>query len=309
MKLVSIVAPTFNEVDNIRDFVSQVKAVFEKLPHYQYEMVIIDNASTDGTQALLREMAGRDQRLKLIFNARNFGWIRSPYHGLLQAAGDAVILMASDLQDPPELIPQLLAKWEQGAKAVVAVKEQSEESPVFFFIRRCYYRLARRLAENELIENFTGFGLYDRAIVAYCQKIDDPYPYFRGLISEIGLPTDRISFRQPLRRRGLTKSNFYRLYDAAMLGITSHSKIPLRLATMMGFALSFFSLLVGLAYLVYKLMFWDFFTTGMAPVVIGLFFFASVQLFFIGILGEYIGAIHTYVRKRPLVVEKERVNF
>jgi glycosyltransferase involved in cell wall biosynthesis len=243
-----------------------VTAVFDKLPQYRLQMIVIDNSSTDGTQDLLRRLAAEEPRLKVIMNTRNFGHIRSPYHALMQATGEAALAMASDLQDPPEMIPQFLDKWEQGSKAVVGVKEKSEESPVFFFIRRNYYRLVHRLAEFEIIRDFTGFGLYDRAIIEYCRKLPDPYPYFRGLISEIGLPTAKIPFVQPTRKRGITKNNFYTLYDMAMLGITNHSKVPLRLATMMGFAMSLLSLLMAVAYLIYKLVNWYEFPIGQAPV-------------------------------------------
>ncbi len=307
--LLSVVTGTFNEAGNIEEFVRRVEAVFSGLEKYRYEILVIDNASIDDTPEILRRLAVENPRVKVILNARNFGHIRSPYHALLQAKGNAALCLASDLQDPPELIPQFIEKWEQGSKAVVGIKESSEESPLFFFIRRCYYGLVQRLSESKMIQNFTGFGLYDRAVIEYCQRIQDPYPYFRGLIAEIGLPVACIPYRQPLRKRGLTKNNFYMLYDLAMLGIVKHSKVPLRLATMSGFALSLFSLLTGLLYLVYKLLFWDRFSAGMAPVVIGLFLFCSVQLFFIGILGEYIGVILTHVRKLPLVVEKERINF
>ena len=308
-KSLSIVTWCYNEAENVEEFVARVWAAVAELSNYRIEIILIDNGSTDGTEAILRRLAAADTRVKVILNARNFGHIRSPHYALLQARGDAVIGMASDLQDPPEMLPQFVRKWEEGWKAVVAVKEQSEESAIFFFIRRSYYRLVQRLAEFDLIENTTGFGLYDQAIIDYCRQLSDPYPYFRGLISEIGFPIASIPFRQPTRKRGLTKNNFYTLYDMAKLGITNHSKVPLRLATMMGFAMSFVSLLLGLGYFVYKLLFWERFTVGLAPVVIGLFLFASVQLFFIGILGEYIGAIHTQVLKRPLVVEKERLNF
>jgi polyisoprenyl-phosphate glycosyltransferase len=309
VKKISIVSGCFNEAENITEFVSRVNAVMRALPQYDYEVIIIDNASTDGTPDILRRLAADDPRLKVILNARNFGHIRSPYYALMQASGDAALALASDLQDPPEMIPKFVAKWEDGFKAVVGVKSQSEETPLFFFVRKLYYRLIHRLADFDIIENFTGFGLYDRQILDYCRTLRDPYPYFRGIIADIGLPTARVSFVQPTRKRGLTKTNFYILYDMAMLGITNHSKVPLRIAAMAGFALSLLSLLLGLAYLVYKLLFWEQFTVGVAPVVIGLFFFASVQLFFIGILGEYIGAIHTQVLDRPLVVERERINF
>jgi len=307
--LLSIVTGTFNEAENIGEFVDRVQSAFVNIPAYRYEVIVIDNSSTDGTQEVLRKMAAGNPRLKVILNARNFGHIRSPYHALLQATGVATLFLASDLQDPPEMIPQFIEKWEGGAKVVAAVKESSDESAIFFLVRRCYYMLIERLTDDKVIQNFTGFGLYDRAIIDYCRQIDDPYPYFRGLIAEIGLPVARIPYRQPLRKRGSTKNNFYTLYDLAILGITKHSKVPLRLAAMSGFALSLLSLLAGLCYLVYKLLFWDRFSAGIAPVVIGLFLFCSVQLFFIGILGEYIGLILTHVRKLPLVVEKERINF
>lgn len=309
MKKLSIVSGCFNEAGNVEELVARVAKVMSPLPQYDYDQIIIDNASTDGTQEILRKLAAENPRLKVILNARNFGHIRSPYYGLMQGKGDAVIYVASDLQEPPELIPDFLKKWEEGAKAVVAIKDSSDESPLFFAVRRLYYLLVEGLAEFKTVKNFTGFGLYDRAIMDYCRTVADPYPYFRGLISEIGLPIAQISYHQPARKRGITKNNFFTLYDLAMLGITNHSKVPLRLAAMLGFATALLSLLVAIGYLVYKLLFWKNFPLGTAPLVIGLFFFASVQLFFIGILGEYIGAIHTQVLKRPLVVEKERINF
>ena len=309
MKKISIVSGCFNEAGNVEELVARVAKVMEALPDYDYEQIIIDNASTDGTQEILRRLASAHPRLKVILNARNFGHIRSPYHGLMQASGDAAVALASDLQNPPELIPEMIKKWEAGAKAVVAIKDSSDESPVFFAIRRFYYLLVEGLAEIKTVKNFTGFGLYDRAIIDYCRTVADPYPYFRGQISEIGLPIVEISYHQVARKRGITKNNFFTLYDLAMLGITNHSKVPLRLAAMLGFGMAIMSLLVALVYLIYKLVFWYSLPVGTAPLVIGLFFFASVQLFFIGILGEYIGAIHTQVLKRPLVVEKERINF
>jgi glycosyltransferase involved in cell wall biosynthesis len=306
---ISVISGCYNEEGNIEEFCDRVCGAFDSIKENNYELILIDNASTDGTQEKIRKIAAMNPRIKAIFNSRNFGHIRSPYHALMQATGNAVICMASDLQDPPEMIPKLIEEWRKGVKTVVCVKESSEESPVFFLIRRTYYALVHRLSDTKLIQNFTGFGLYDRAIVDYCRKVDDPYPYFRGQISEIGLPIKEIPYRQPLRKRGITKNNFFTLYDLAMLGITSHSKVPLRLATMLGFSMAILSLLVAFVYLIYKLVFWYTLPVGTAPLVIGLFFFASVQLFFIGILGEYIGAIHTQVLKRPLVVEKERINF
>ena len=309
MKLISVTTGTYNEEENIEEWVRRVQTAIDSVPDYNFEIIIIDNASEDGTQDKIRQLAAADPRVKAIFNARNFGHIRSGYHALMQASGDAVIGMASDLQDPPEMIPQFIKEWEKGVKAVVCVKESSEESWLFFLVRRFYYSLVRGLSETKTIQNFTGFGLFDRVIMDYCRKVADPYPYFRGQISEIGLPIKEIRYRQPLRKRGITKNNFFTLYDLAMLGITNHSKVPLRLAAMLGFATALLSLFVAFGYLVYKLCFWNNFPLGTAPLVIGLFFFASVQLLFIGILGEYIGAIHTQVLNRPLVVEKERINF
>ena len=309
MKKISIIAGCLNEEENLGDFISRVHTVFHALPQYDYEIIIIDNASTDSSPDILRRLAAHDRRLKVIFNARNFGHVRSPYYALLQATGDAALTCASDLQDPPELIPQFLARWEEGFKAVVGVKSESHEAAIFFVIRKAYYRIIHRLAEFDIIEQFTGFGLYDRQIIEYCRQLNDPYPYFRGIIADIGLPTAKIPFVQPVRKRGLTKNNFYTLYDIAMLGITNHSKVPLRIAAMAGFGMSLLSLVIGLGYLLYKLFFWDRFTVGVAPIVIGLFLFASIQLFFIGVVGEYIGSIHTQILKRPLVVERERLNF
>ena len=308
-KLLSVVSACYNEEENVRECYEQVKKVMQEIGRYRYEHIFIDNCSKDGTVAILRDIAAKDKNVKVIINARNFGHIRSPYHGMLSARGDAVISVVSDLQDPPELIKEFLKKWEEGFLIVMAVKADSEESPLFFAIRKAYYELVSRLAEVELVKNTTGFGLYDRRLVDIVREINDPYPYFRGLVSDIGFPIARIPYHQPVRRRGITSNNFYSLYDMAMLGITNHSKVPLRLATMLGFAVSFLSLLVAVGYLLWKLLYWDSFQLGLAPLEVGLFFFGSVQLFFIGIVGEYIGSIHTQVHKRPVVVERERINF
>ncbi len=309
IKSISIVTPCYNEAENVQELHERVLKVMSSLYEFSYEHIFIDNASTDLTVEILKEIAAHDNRVKIIVNARNFGHIRSPYHALLQAKGDAVISIVADLQDPPEMIADFIQKWENGYKIVIGVKEKSEESPFFFAVRKFYYNLIGKLSEISLIKNFTGFGLYDQKVIEVLRQIDDPYPYFRGLICDIGFERAEIQYIQPVRRRGFTKNNFYTLYDMAMLGITNHSKVPLRLATMTGFAVAFFSLLLAFGYFLYKLIFWNSFTLGIAPLVIGLFFFGSVQLFFIGIIGEYIGSIHTQVLKRPLVVEKERVNF
>jgi glycosyltransferase involved in cell wall biosynthesis len=309
MPLISIVTPCYNEEDNVAELHRRIAAQFAGMPDLDYEHVFIDNASTDGTVAEIRRLASADSHVKAIVNSRNFGHIRSPMHALLQVRGDAVITMAADLQDPPELIPAFVAKWREGFRIVAGVKPRSAESAFMAAVRRSYYRTVGRIADVQLIANFTGFGLYDRSVVEIARRYDDPYPYFRGMVADIGFPHVEIPYDKPRRSRGITKNNFYTLYDLAMLGITSYSKVPLRLATMAGFGLSLVSLLIALVYLILKLAFWDRFGLGLAPVLIGMFFLASVQLFFIGILGEYIGNIHTQVLKRPLVVERERINF
>jgi len=308
-KLISIVTPCYHEEENVEECFKQVQLIFENLPQYDYEHIFIDNGSKDKTVVLLKGIALVNSQVKIIVNTRNFGWIKSPYYGICQSSGDATILFVCDLQDPPYMIKEFIEKWEEGHKVVIGVKSQSEESPLMFRIRRWYYNLINRLSETEMIKNYTGFGLYDKRVIDILRQIDDPYPYFRGLISDIGFDMFRITYAQPVRRRGVTASNFYRLYDVAMLGITNHSKVPLRLATMVGLAVSIFSFLIAVLYFIYKLVFWSSFSLGIAPLVIGIFFFGAVQLFFIGIVGEYIGSIHTQVLKRPLVIEKERINF
>jgi len=308
-KLISIVTPCYNEKDNVEDLHAQIVQVMAELPVYDFEHIYIDNASTDGTVSILRKLAAADRRVKVILNTRNFGHIRSPYHAVLHAHGNAVIGMASDLQDPPILIKEFIKKWEEGFKVVMGVKARSRETWLFFILRRLYYRVLGRLSDVRLVENFTGFGLYDQQVVEILRKIDDPYPYFRGLIADIGFEPAKIEFVQPARKRGITKNNLYTLYDMAMLGFTNNTKIPLRLATTVGFLMAAISFSVGLFYLVYKLIYWQSFSAGLAPLVVGLFFFGGIQLLFLGIVGEYIGAIYTQVLHRPLVIEKERINF
>ena len=276
---------------------------------YNYEHICIDNSSTDTTVQKIKNIAINDKCLKLIINSRNFGHIRSPFYGILQSNGDACILIASDFQDPPEMIEKFIEKWELGFKIVLAVKPESEESAFMFSIRKLYYRVLAKLSEVPLIQNATGAGMFDREVIEILRKIDDPYPYFRGLLCEIGFPISTIPFKQPKRMKGVTKNNFYTLYDIAMLGITNHSKIPLRLMAMGGFLLAFLSLIIALIFLMAKIVYWDSFQLGTAPVIIGVFFFGAIQAFFIGVLGEYIGSIHTKVRNMPLVIEKERINF
>jgi polyisoprenyl-phosphate glycosyltransferase len=309
LPLISIMTPCYNEEQNVRACHERIRDLFAGLPQYRYEHLFIDNASKDRTVEILKEIAAKDPHVKIIVNTRNFGHVRSPYYGLLQARGDAVIGFVADLQDPVELIPTLLEKWRQGYKIVLGIKKGSDEAKRMWLVRKFYYWLISGLSEIKLVKNFTGFGLYDQRVIEVLRQINDPYPYFRGLICDIGFERAEVEYHQPVRKKGFSKNNFYSLYDLAMLGLTNHSKVPLRLATMAGFMGGVLSLLVGLGYLVYKLIFWDQFSVGIAPLVIGLFIFASVQLFFLGIVGEYVGAIHTQVMRRPLVVEKERINF
>jgi glycosyltransferase involved in cell wall biosynthesis len=310
MKTISVVTPCFNEEGNVREVYERVRDLMLTLGKYRYEHIFIDNASRDKTFSVLSEIAKADSNIKVIRNARNFGHVRSPMHALLQAQGDAVIVLMSDLQDPPEVLAQLLEQWESGVPIVIAVKHQSREAAPMFLIRKLFYRLVNRLSDDiETYENFTGFGLYDRQVIDLVRQFGDPYPYFRGMIAEIGLPHTEVEYEQQRRKSGKSKNNFYTLYDLAMLGITKLSKVPLRLVTFAGFAGSLLSTLGGLTYFAYKLLFWKAFTLGIAPIAIGMFFLGSLQLLFMGIIGEYIGNIHTQVHNRPLVVERERLNF
>jgi glycosyltransferase involved in cell wall biosynthesis len=310
MRFISIVSGTYNEEENVRELHERVCRLFaEQLPEYAFELIVIDNASQDGTVKVLKQIAAEDKRVKVIVNNRNFGHIRSPYHAVLQATGEAIIVMASDLEDPPEMLTQFVRKWEEGWKIVLAQKTSSEEFLGFFLVRRFYYYLVNRLSDVPLVKNVTGFGLYDRRVIEDIRKIGDPYPYFRGLICDLGYEQFLIPFRKPVRKRGFSKNNFYSLYDMAILGITNHSKVPLRLAVFAGIGVSIMSFLVAFAYLIYKLLYWNEFSVGTAPVVIGIFFLGAIQLFSIGMLGEYVGSIYTQVLKRPPVIEKERINF
>jgi len=308
-KIISIVTPCFNEEENVMEVYQQVKDIFAQIAVYRYEHIFIDNSSTDKTVQILREIAKNDFNVKVIINSRNFGAARSPYHALLQSRGDATIVVMADLQDPPPIIKNLVKKWEEGYKLVLAVKEKSEESSIMFAIRRLYYNTYNKLSNIQIVSNYCGFGLYDKAIIDILRKLDDPYPDLRSLLGEIGFERAILTYVQPKRKRGKTKNNFYNLYDQAMLGITRDSIIPLRLASFIGFSVAAINLLVAMGYFIYKLLYWQNFQLGIAPLVIGIFFFGGVQLFFLGVIGEYIGAIFTQVKKRPLVIEKERINF
>ena len=308
-RTISVITPCYNEEGNVRELYERVRAAIAAAGEYRYEHIFIDNASRDNTLEELKKLAASDTNVKIIRNTRNFGHVRSPIHALYQTTGDAVIGIVADLQDPPEMIVDLVRKWEEGYPIVIGVKAASDESGLMFWIRKQYYKFVNRMSGVETFENYTGFGLYDRKVVDVIKSFDDPYPYFRGMIAEAGFRHFDIPYHQPARKRGVTKNNFYTLYDIAMLAITNLSKVPLRLVTLSGFAGAVVCILVSLAYLVYKLVYWNRFSVGIAPLVIGVFFFMSLQMLFMGIVGEYIGTIHTLVQKRPLVVEQERINF
>jgi polyisoprenyl-phosphate glycosyltransferase len=308
-KLITIVTPCYNEVLNVREVHRRLMEVAQGLPQYCFVHLFIDNASSDGTVDVLREMAAKDPSVKVIVNARNVGPACSGMHALFQAEGDAVGGLNADLQDPPELFVEMIHEWEKGFPIVAAIKNTSEENGLMYRLRTAYYRLVARLTNVAVMEHFTGFGLYDRSVVEIFRRdFRDPYPYFRGMIAELGLPVAKVFYNQKRRERGISKNNFYALYDLAMLGITNLSKVPLRLVIFGGFVSAFISFVAGMFYLVYKLVFWRSFTVGVAPLVLGLFFLGSVQLIALGIIGEYVGSIHTLVLNRPLVTEKERIN-
>jgi len=309
LPLISIVTPCFNEEANVEELYRRVKEAISGCNKYEFELIFIDNHSEDRTVEKLKVLASSDPAVKVIVNTRNFGHIRSPYYGILQSRGVATIYLASDLQDPPEMIPEFIREWEFGYKLVMATKPHSEGSAVVHYMRKSYYRLLDGISDISVVNDSTGFGLYDKVVLDHLRALNEPYPFLRGLICELGYEIKTIPFVQLRRLRGITKNNWYTLYDIAMLGIISHSKLPIRIAAFFGFLLGLISLLVAIAFTVLKLLFWSSFPLGIAPIVIGLFFLLGIQLMFIGILGEYIASIHTYTQKRPLVVERERINF
>lgn len=310
MKKISILIPCYNEEENIVPISQAVIETMERdLPEYAFELVFIDNDSTDNTRPLIRKLCEKDKRVKAIFNARNFGQFNSPYYGMLQVTGDCVVEMVADFQDPVDMIPKYVREWEKGYKIVIGIKTSSKENKVMYWLRSCYYRTIKRLSDVEQIEHFTGSGLYDREFIEVLRNLNDPTPFLRGIVAELGYKRKEIPYEQPKRRAGKTHNNFYRLYDAAMLSVTSYTKAGLRLATFFGFFCSLASMCVALVYLVMKLIWWDRFPAGMAPMLIGMLFLGSVQIFFIGLLGEYIMSINQRVMKRPLVIEEERLNF
>ena len=310
MKKISILIPCYNELENVGPMSQAVvEMMTTNLPQYDYELVFIDNDSTDGTREALRTICAANPKIKAIFNAKNFGQFNSPYYGVLQVTGDCVIQMCCDFQDPVELIPQYVKEWENGYKIVIGIKTSSKENSVMRFLRTCYYKLIKKMSDVEQIEHFTGSGLYDRAFIEVLRNLDDPTPFMRGLVAELGFKRKEIPYEQPKRRAGKTHNNFYSLYDAAMLSITSYTKIGLRLATLAGAAIGGLAFVLGVIYLVLKIMYWDRFPAGTAPILLGMLFLGAVQIFFIGLIGEYILSINKRVMKRPLVVEEERLNF
>ena len=307
-KKISIVTPTFNEEQNVEKLCKLISEELNKT-NYDYEHIVIDNCSTDNTVKILKKISNENKNLKIIVNTKNFGHIRSPMHGIFQATGDAVILMMSDFQDPLDLISKYISEWEKGFKVVMAQKDSSDENIIKHKIKTFFYKIISNLSKEKLLINTTGAGLYDKEIINILKKIDDPYPYFRGLISEITSRVNLIKFHQQKRERGVTKNNFYTLYDIGILGVVKHSKVPLRIMTFTGFVLSFVSIIIALIFFIYKLLYWNSFELGVAPIIIGLFSLASFQIFLLGFIGEYVMTILDHTRKLPLVIEKERINF
>lgn len=308
-KNITIVSPTYNEEENVLIFYSRVNEVIKNMSNYQFEFLFIDNASTDDTANILKDLAKHDKKIKVIFNTRNFGHIRSPYYGIIQSQGDATIYLASDLQDPPELIPQFIDAWEKGFKVVLGVKPESKLNFINHQLRKVYYEFLNKISDVLIIKNSTGFGLYDKEVLNEIRKINDPYPFLRGIIAELGYEVKQISFLQERRVRGYTKNNFFTLYDIGMLGIINHSITPIRIASLLGFIIGAISFIFAIIFTILKIIYWNSFPLGISPIIIGMFFMFGLILIFIGLLGEYIGSIHTYLQKRPIVVEKERVNF
>lgn len=310
MKTISVVVPCYNEEENVQAMADALREMFRgELPGYRYEIIFIDNDSKDRTREIIRDICEKDKDVKGIFNAKNFGQFNSPYYGMLQSTGDCTVLMAADFQDPVEMIPQYVREWENGYRIVIGIKKSSQENKLMYWLRGCYYRLIKKLSDVEQIEQFTGFGLYDRRFIQVMRELEDPTPFLRGIVAEMGFKRKEIPYDQPKRRAGKTSNNFYRLYDAAMLSITSYTKVGLRLATMIGMIVGCISLIIAVVYLILKLMFWYNFPAGMAPLLIVVCLLGSLQLFFIGLIGEYIMSINDRVKKRPLVIEDERINF
>ena len=312
VKKITVLSPCYNEELNVKECYERVKEQLEtlcKTKKYDYEHIFIDNASKDNTVKILKELAANDRHLKVICNARNAGWVRSMFYGLIQSHGDAVILIESDLQTPPSYIPVFVEKWEEGYKIVAGVKAHSTENPIMFRIRKVFYAMLNKMSDVEIIQNYLGVGLYDQSFVEQLRQVDDPYPFFRGMVAELGTDIVTVPYNQEVRKHGKTSFNFFGMYDLAMLGFTSYTKVPLRLASFIGYIAAFICLVLAFIGLVQKFIHWDTYDFGLAAVQVGLFFLGSVQLIFLGVIGEYISAIYTQVRKRPLVIERERINF
>ncbi len=310
MKKISLLVPCYNEKENVVPMSEALtKVLVSRLSGYDYEIIFIDNHSTDGTRDLLEKLCEKDKKIKAIFNCRNFGQFNSPYYGMLQATGDCVVTICADFQDPVELVPEFIKAWEDGYKIVCGIKTSSKENKLMRLMRTCYYKIIKKMSSTQQIEHFTGFGLYDRSFIEVLRGLHDPTPFLRGIVAELGPERKEIEYVQAKRRAGKTHNNFYSLYDAAMLSFTSYTKVGLRIATFSGLIVGAVSVIIGLVYLILKLAFWDSFPMGMAPVLIGMCFLGAVQLFFIGFLGEYILNINTRVMNRPLVVEEKRLNF
>ncbi len=310
MKKISVLIPTYNEEDNVIPLSQAViNELKNQLPEYRYEIIFIDNDSQDHTRTFLRKLCNGNSQIKAIFNAKNFGQFNSPYYGLLQTTGDCTVLLCADFQDPVEMISEFVHEWEKGYKIVIGQKTTSKENRIMYFLRSCYYKTIKKFSNVEQIEHFTGFGLYDREFIEVLRRLDDPTPFLRGIVAELGFHRKQIPYEQQKRRAGKTSNNFVRLYDAAMLSFTSYTKIGLRLSTFIGFSIAIASFLVALLYLILKLIFWDTFIAGTAPILIGMFFLGAIQLLFMGMIGEYILSINQRIMKRPLVIEEERINF
>ncbi len=309
MKKISILVPTYNEEENVVPLSQAILKEMESLPQYDFELVFIDNASQDSTRSKLTALCAQNKKIKAIFNSKNFGQFNSPYYGICQTAGDCTIVMCADFQDPIDMIPKFIQAWEEGYQIVCGIKTKSKENPFIYFLRSCYYSAIKKMSDVEQIEHFTGFGLYDKSFVDVMRNLNDPTPFLRGIVGELGSERKEIPYEQEKRRAGKTSNNWYRLYDGAMLSFTSYTKIGLRLATMFGFLFSGISLLIALVYLVLKLLYWSQFTAGTTPILIGVFLFGSIQVFFIGLLGEYVLNMNTRMMNRPLVVEQKRINF
>lgn len=309
-KKISIMIPCYNEEENARPIYEAVRDELKKsCPEYDYEILFIDNKSQDHTRDILRALCEEDKHVKAIFNVKNFGQFNSPYYGLLQTSGNCVIPLCADFQDPVELIPVFVREWEKGYKIVIGRKTKSQESKLMYFLRGCYYKLIKKISSVEMIEQFTGFGLYDKSFIKVLRDLKDPTPFIRGIVAELGPERKEIEYTQPKRRAGKTSNNFYSLFDAAMLSFTSYTKVGMRVAEFAGFGIAILSFIFGLFYLVAKLLYWNSFVPGYAPTMIAVFFMGGVQLAFMGFLGEYILSINERIKNRPLVVEEERLNF